>query len=127
MDLAGVPSAFGRYRITLVGTGPAVIQDLGGNALDGEPIRLLPSGDGTAGGNYTADFTVAGTLATLTSIQDNVFTPRCSGCHNGSGTTLPGVLNLTSAAASHAALVGVASRQSPASLGNRVAGPGQLR
>lgn len=111
MDLTGVPSAFDRYRITLVGTGPAVIQDLSGNALDGEPIRLLPSGDGVAGGNYTADFTVAGTLATLTSIQDNVFTPRCAGCHTGSGATLPGAMNLTNATASRAALVGVASVQ----------------
>ena len=47
MDLTGVASVFDRYRITLVGTGPAAILDLSGNALDGEPIRLLPSGDGT--------------------------------------------------------------------------------
>ena len=113
MNLTGVPSVFDRYRITLVGTGPAVIQDLGGNALDGEPIRLLPSGDGSAGGNYTATFTVTGTLSTLTSIQTNVFTPRCAGCHTGVGTNLPGAMNLTSEAASHAALVNVAGRQVP--------------
>ncbi len=113
MDLTGVPAVFDRYRVTLVGTGPAAILDLSGNALDGEPIRLLPSGDGIAGGDYTANFTVAGTLATLTSIQTNVFTPRCAGCHTGVGATLPGVLNLTNAAASHAALVGVASREVP--------------
>ncbi|HJR70025.1 MAG TPA: Ig-like domain-containing protein, partial [Gammaproteobacteria bacterium] len=111
MDLTGVASAFDRYRIRLVGTGPAAILDLAGNALDGEPIRLLPSGDGVAGGDYTATFTVAGTLATLTSIQTNVFAQRCSGCHNGVGATLPGAMNLTSASASHAALVGVASLQ----------------
>jgi hypothetical protein len=87
---------------------------LSGNALDGEPIRLLPSGDGTAGGDYTAAFTIAGAQPNLTSIQDNVFTPRCSGCHTGVGATLPGVLNLTNAAASRAALVGVASIQVPA-------------
>jgi hypothetical protein len=113
MDLTGIASVFDRYRITLVGTGSAAILDLSGNALDGEPIRLLPSGDGIAGGNYTATFTVAGANATLASIQQNVFTPRCAGCHSGSGTTLPGVMNLTNAAASHAALVGVASRQVP--------------
>lgn len=112
MDLSAATSVFDRYRITLVGTGPAVIQDLSGNALDGESTAL-PSGDGVAGGNYTATFTVAGTLATLTSIQQNVFTPRCSGCHSGVGTTLPGAMNLTNAAASHAALVGVASNQVP--------------
>jgi hypothetical protein len=114
MSLAGVASAFDRYRITLLGTGGAAILDLAGNALDGEPIRLLPSGDGTAGGNYTATFTVAGSLATFTSIQTNVFTPRCSGCHSGNGATLPGVMNLTNAAASYAALVGVPSIEVPA-------------
>jgi hypothetical protein len=112
MDLAGVASQFDRYRIRLVGTGAATILDLGGNALDGEPFRL-PSGDGVAGGDYTATFRVAGALATLTSIQTNVFTPRCSGCHNGVGATLPGAMNLTNASASRAALVGVASTEVP--------------
>jgi hypothetical protein len=112
MNLTGVASVFDRYRVTLIGSGPATILDLAGNALDGEPVQL-PSGNGTAGGNYTATFTVAGTLSTLTSIQTNVFTPRCAGCHTGVGTTLPGLMNLTSAAASHAALVNVASRQVP--------------
>jgi hypothetical protein len=114
MSLTGIASVFDRYRITLLGTGGAAILDLAGNALDGEPIRLLPSGDGTAGGDYTATFAVAGTLPTLTSIQTNVFTPRCSGCHSGAGAGLPGVMNLTSEAASRAALVGVASIEAPA-------------
>jgi hypothetical protein len=115
MDLSNVPpaSALGVYRLTLSGTAPAAILDLAGNALDGEPIRLLPSGDGVAGGDYTATFTVSGTLSTLTSIQDNVFTPRCAVCHTGNGPNLPEALNLTSASASHTALVGVASRQVP--------------
>ncbi len=113
MGLTGVTSVAGSYRITLLGTGPAAVLDLGGNALDGEPI-LLPSGDGVAGGDYTATFTVAGPPSTLTTIQTNVFTPRCSGCHNGTGTTLPGSMNLTGASASHAALVGVASLEVPA-------------
>ena len=64
-----------------------MILDLGGNALDGEPVQL-PSGDGTAGGDYTATFTVAAALPTLASIQTNVFTPRCAGCHTGVGATL---------------------------------------
>ena len=110
MNLTGVASVLDRYRITLVGTGPAAILDLAGNALDGEPVQL-PSGDGTAGGNYTATFTVAGALPTLASIQANVFTPRCAGCHTGVGATLPGAMNLTSASASYAALVGVTSVQ----------------
>jgi hypothetical protein len=111
MDLTGVPPVNDRYRVTLVGTGAATILDLAGNALDGEPVGL-PSGDGVAGGSYTADFTV-GTQPTLASIQTDVFAPRCSGCHNGAGPGLPGAMNLTTAAASHAALVGVASIEQP--------------
>jgi hypothetical protein len=52
MDLRGVPAVLDRYGITLVGTSPAAILDLGGNALDGE-------GDGVAGGDFTATFSVA--------------------------------------------------------------------
>jgi hypothetical protein len=113
LSLAGVANVLDSYQVRLVGTGSAAILDLSGNALDGEPSLLLPSGDGVAGGDYTATFTVAGTLATLTSIQTNVFSPRCSGCHNGNGANLPGALNLTSTAASYAALVGVASLEVP--------------
>jgi hypothetical protein len=113
MDLSGVTAVSDAYRVTLVGTGPATILDLAGNALDGEPAAL-PSGDGAPGGNYTATFTVAAAAPpTLTSIQTNVLTPRCSGCHNGVGTILPGVMNLTSATSSYAALVGVASLEVP--------------
>jgi hypothetical protein len=52
MDLRGVPAVLDRYGITLHGTSPAAILDLGGNALDGE-------GDGVAGGDFTATFSVA--------------------------------------------------------------------
>jgi hypothetical protein len=52
MDLHGVPPELDRYGITLVGTSPAAILDLSGNALDGE-------GDGAAGGDFTATFSVA--------------------------------------------------------------------
>ena len=57
------------------------ILDLGGNALDGEFGGTFPSGNGTAGGDFTATFRVSSVQPTLTSIQTNVFTPRCSGCH----------------------------------------------
>lgn len=52
MDLRGVPPVLDRFRLTLLGTSPAAILDLGGNALDGE-------GDGVAGGDFTATFSVA--------------------------------------------------------------------
>jgi hypothetical protein len=52
MDLRGVPAVLDQYGIVLLGTSSAAILDLGGNALDGE-------GDGIAGGDFTATFSVA--------------------------------------------------------------------
>lgn len=110
-DLGGVASVADTYRVRLIGTGPAVIQDLDANALDGEFAGSFPSGDGTGGGNFEAVFDVAGIQATLQSIQDNVFTPTCSGCHDGGSASLPGSMDLTSAGASFTALVGVTSEE----------------
>jgi len=114
LDMTTAPLVEDTYRVTLVGTGPATIRDLGGNALDGEFGTAFPSGDGVQGGNFVATFTVAGIQPTLQSIQDNVFTPICSGCHTGQGATLPGSLDLTSLSSSYMSLVGVASVQVPA-------------
>jgi mono/diheme cytochrome c family protein len=114
MDLTGVASVDDLYRVTLAGAGPAVILDLGGNALDGEFAGTFPSGDGAAGGNFVAEFEIGGVQPTLTSIQAEVFTPRCSGCHSGAGPNLPASMNLTSVDASFTSLVAVASLQVPA-------------
>jgi len=114
MDLAGVPSVADHYRVTLAGTGASTILDLSGNVLDGEFAGLFPSGNGTAGGDFVAEFEVAGVQATLQSIQDEVFTPSCSGCHTGAGPNLPASMNLTTVNASFASLVGTASVQVPA-------------
>ena len=113
MDLTGVAPVEDTYRITLIGTGATAIQDFDANALDGEFSGTFPSGDGTAGGNFVAQFVVAGILPTLQSIQDNIFTPTCSACHSGVGAALPGSLDLTSVALSFMDLVGVASDQVP--------------
>ncbi len=87
-----------------------MIRDLGGNSLDGEFSGAFPSGNATQGGNFVAKFTVAGIPPTLQSIQDNVFTPICAGCHTGpSSGTLPGGMDLTSTAHSAASLINVAS------------------
>src|SRR6185369_9464963 len=51
--------------------------------------------------------------AKLSDLQANIFTPRCSSCHTGIGGSLPGSMNLTSAASTFAALVNVASVESP--------------
>jgi len=113
-DLAGVASTEDTYRVRLLGSGASTILDLGGNALDGDYSGTLPSGDGTAGGDFSVQFLVSATLPTLESIQSTVFTPRCSGCHAGpTSSMLPGGMDLTSAAASHASLVGVASLEVP--------------
>ncbi len=69
-------------------------------------------------GVVAADVVVSNAPApiTLSQIQAAVFTPICSGCHNGSnppGGALPGSQNLT-AGNSFAALVGVASIEQPA-------------
>jgi len=113
-DMSMTPSVEDTYRVTIVGTGPAVILDLDSNALDGEFGGAFPSGNGTQGGNFVAQFEVAGIQPTLQSIQDNVFTPICSVCHTGGGAMLPGSMDLTSLAASFTDLVGVASEQQPA-------------
>ncbi|MBL8267948.1 CHRD domain-containing protein, partial [Steroidobacter sp.] len=52
--------------------------------------------------------------ATLTQLQSTIFTPSCSGCHTGGGASLPSSMNLSNAAATFAALVGVASTEQPA-------------
>jgi hypothetical protein len=114
-DISNAPPAEDTYRVTLVGTGPATILDLDSNALDGEFSGTFPSGDGTEGGNFVAEFEVGGIQPTLLSIQDNVFTPMCSGCHTGPASDmLPSGLDLTSLSMSFMSLVGVASVQEPA-------------
>lgn len=52
--------------------------------------------------------------ATLSQLQSTIFSPRCSGCHTGGGAVLPASMNLSSAAASFAALVNVSSAEQPA-------------
>ena len=53
-------------------------------------------------------------MVTLAQLQSTIFTPRCSSCHTGNGAGLPGSMNLTSAAASFAALVNVTSVENAA-------------
>ncbi|MBM0104674.1 CHRD domain-containing protein [Steroidobacter sp. S1-65] len=50
---------------------------------------------------------------TLTQLQTTIFTPSCAGCHTGGGSSLPASMNLSNAAATHAAIVGVASTEQP--------------
>jgi uncharacterized protein (TIGR03118 family) len=71
--------------------------------------------DGNVGTSPAVHATV-GAAVTLTQLQTQVFTPLCSGCHNGSqpaGGALPGSQNLT-AGHTFSNIVGVASIEQPA-------------
>ena len=121
-DLGGTVLGDDTYRIRLLGSGASVILDIDANALDGEFTGAFPSGDGAAGGDFEATFTVTtpGQMSpTLEDIQAAVFGPTCSsaGCHSGpAGNTLPSGLDLTTADASFNSLVGVMSIREPAFL-----------
>jgi len=115
-DLTGVALADDTYRVRLFGSGASIIMDLDANALDGEFSGAFPSGDDTEGGDFEATFVlqVPVSAATLDALQAAVFEPNCavSGCHTGpTGNNLPAGMDLSTADASFANLVGVASRQ----------------
>ena len=119
MDLGDVAAVDDVYRVTLEGSGPNVVLSVDGVALDGEFSGSLPSGDGIEGGDFVARFEVQGLQPSLDSIQANVFGPTCAvaGCHSGpAGGSLPQGMDLSSADASFASLVGVSSVQNPALL-----------
>lgn len=114
VDLAGVSAVDDRYRVTAEGSGPNLILSVEGVALDGEFSGAFPSGDGTEGGDFVADFEIAGLQPSLDSIQANVFTATCAtaGCHTGpAGGGLPAGLDLSNADASFASLVNAVSLQ----------------
>jgi uncharacterized protein involved in high-affinity Fe2+ transport len=115
-DLTGVTLADDTYRIQLLGGATNAIQDLDGNALDGEFLGSLPSGNGIAGGDFMVQFTITTPVVvgpTLDEIQAAVFTPTCatSNCHNGANPS--GGLDLRDADTSFAQLVDVPSDDDP--------------
>jgi hypothetical protein len=114
-DLGATVLGDDTYRITLFGTGPNLIMDLDANALDGDLIAGLPSGNGVAGGDFVSVFTVTTPIVigpTLDQIQAVVFGPKCSSCHSGNGST-SGIndMDLRDATSSLATLVNVTSAQ----------------
>ena len=81
-------------------------------------LRAIATDDaGDVGSSKILTVSVANTApaTTLTQIQQTVFTPLCSGCHNGSqpGGALPGAMDLR-AGSSFASLVNVASLEQAA-------------
>jgi uncharacterized protein (TIGR03118 family) len=79
----------------------AVATDAAGNATTSTAVSV------------TVSNAAAPAAATLAQLQSKYFGPICSSCHTGNGASLPGVMNLTTAANSFAALVNVASIQRP--------------
>jgi uncharacterized protein (TIGR03118 family) len=72
--------------------------------------------NGNVGSSAASNVTVANNppaTVTLTQLQTQIFTPICSGCHTGVGSTLPGAQNLT-AGNTFTNIVGVASLEQPA-------------
>jgi len=114
-DLTGVVLADDTYRVTLVGDGANAIMDINAAALDGEFSGQFPSGDGTAGGDFLAQFTYTAPIVlgpTLDQIQAIIFGPVCASCHFGAGSTsgIPN-MDLRDADASLATLFNVTSFQ----------------
>jgi len=116
-DLTGANLDDDSYQISLLGDGASIIMDQDANALDGEFIGALPSGDGTAGGDFIVEFSITTPVVigpTLDQIQAVVFGPLCSGCHSGpTGVVLPSGMDLSTADASFLALVNTPSIQDP--------------
>ena len=75
----------------------------------------MPSGDGTAGGDFMTQFSVTTPIVlgpTLDQIQALIFGPQCSTCHSGAG-SISGIPNmdLRSADAAFNTLVNVTAAQ----------------
>jgi uncharacterized protein (TIGR03118 family) len=71
--------------------------------------------NGNTGTSPAVNVTVANAgppAVTLSQLQTEVFTPHCTSCHNGSGSSLPGSMDLRNGQA-HASLVNVASVEKP--------------
>ena len=116
-DLDGVSLSDDTYRFTIKGDGGSAMLDESGDALDGEYSASLPSGNGTAGGDFQVTFEMDSLEATLSDIQAKVLTPNCatSGCHEGPSSyvvnDLPEGMDLTNTSSSYSELVGVVSLQ----------------
>ncbi len=110
---------------TLIGTAtsePFTAQwDTGTVSNGSATLRAVATdANGNVGSSRVLSVNVANVAAatTLTQVQQNVLTPRCIGCHDGSqpaGGTLPGSMDLRSGQ-SFASLVSVASLEQPALL-----------
>ncbi len=58
MELSGASLADDDYQIIVNGSGPNIVLNLAGAALDGEFTVTFPSGNGIEGGNFASTFTI---------------------------------------------------------------------
>jgi uncharacterized protein (TIGR03118 family) len=104
----------GGTSIGTVTTAPYTVQ-WNTSGLTGAQSLTAVAKDGA--GNQTTSAAVAVTVTaaapTLATLQSTIFGPRCSGCHTGGGASLPSSMNLSSASATAAALIGVNSTERP--------------
>ena len=110
VSFAGLSLGKDVYRITVIGGGNNGVVDTSGIALDGD-------GNGSAGGTFETAFEVAQPMisATLTTIQEQIYSVSCatSNCHTGANP--PDGLDLSSGQA-YSNTVGVQSVQMPSLL-----------
>jgi uncharacterized protein (TIGR03118 family) len=102
---------------TSIGTDTTAPYSVQWNTASLTGIQQLTAVARDGAGNSATSAAVAVTVVnapTLAQLQSTIFGPRCSGCHSGGGGTLPASMNLSSASATHAALVGVNSVEVPA-------------
>lgn len=114
-----VTLAISAKDVVSVGTGlPTAVQD----DYDGATGELTIAAVQVGNSVYTnvvinatiTDIEAIGPATTIAQLQKDILGPQCSDCHDGSiSTRLPQSLNLTTAAASASALVGVASVEEP--------------
>jgi uncharacterized protein (TIGR03118 family) len=102
---------------TLIGTDTATPYSVQWDTATFTGVQQLTAVARDGAGNSTTSAAIGVTVVnapTLAQLQASIFTPRCSGCHTGGGGALPASMDLTSASATHAALVGVTSQEVPA-------------
>ena len=120
-DNVGVKGArffAGTAQIGLANTAPFSIEwdttaVANGSAVLTAQVMDAAGNIGTSAGVTVTVNNNATPTVTLSQLQTTIFTPRCSGCHTGFGSSLPGVQNLT-AGNTFASIVGVASIEQPA-------------
>jgi uncharacterized protein (TIGR03118 family) len=107
----------GTAQIGLASTAPFSIQwDTTGIANGSVALTAqVTDAAGNVGTSAAVTVTVDNTTPTVTlsQLQTAIFTPKCSGCHTGVGSSLPGAQNLT-AGNTFASIVGMASIEQPA-------------